>query len=292
VEAMEELINIKNVNKYYGGIVALEDISLSIGRGESILLLGPNGAGKTTLFRCILGILRFEGEILIDGLNVSKEEKRIRRLIGYIPQNIGFPLNWWVDDLINYYLSMHDAEWNDEVLEKLGVHEYIDLRISELSGGMKQKLAIALVASIDPEIIILDEPLSNLDAEARKIFIGFMEEWRRHRKTILLSSHRINELLPFITRLIVLYDGELIGEVTQREFLELSGYSRVIINTSSELDVAMGNVIARYGDIVIIESNDILGLMRELSEVKHSISSIIVEEPSIEMLMEVLKKNE
>ncbi|MGQ9463981.1 MAG: ABC transporter ATP-binding protein [Candidatus Fervidibacter sp.] len=148
-------ISVKHLTKRYGKLVAVKDVSFEIRRGKMAALSGPNGAGKTTILKCLLGMLPFEGEAKVNGLDVQFEGKRVLQLVGYVPQEIRFHSDLMVRETVNFYARLRKvkAEQAERILNEWGLLEIADKPIRTLSGGMKQRLAIALASLPDPPIL-------------------------------------------------------------------------------------------------------------------------------------------
>lgn len=290
------MIEIKNVTKTFeNGYEALKNISLYVNKGETLLVLGPNGAGKTTLFRCIMGIVKFSGNILIKGLDVQKHSEELKKQIGYVPQNINFPREWTLKQIINFHSKLHnlDVNNNEEIIESMGLASFIDSKISELSGGMKQRLAILLSIIHDPDIIMLDEALANLDTLGRKLFTELLNNLKKRNKTILISTHRISEILPFADTILILNEGKKIYYDSIENFIKELDFIRfkvkVMQNEKHDLNSIDGYTSMSNG-WAIIETRNISKTLNELSKIQ--IDTLLVEEPSLDELILRLMNNE
>lgn len=203
------MIEVKNLTKSFGSQEVLGGLNIQVGT-EAVGLLGANGAGKTTFLKCLLGLLDYEGDILIDGLSARGNELKIKEKMGYVPQS--FPL--WGDlsvmETLRFFIKLRKIPLSraEELLERFDLSQHSSKKTSELSGGMRQKLSIVIALLPDPEIILLDEPTANLDAWAIKDVLSILQQWRG-QKTILLSSHRIEEVRVVTDRIIQLQDGVL-----------------------------------------------------------------------------------
>jgi len=203
---------------------ALEDITFSIARGESVGLIGANGAGKSTLMKALLGLLPAEGRILVDGIPVEKATlPRIRRKLGFVLQNsdnqMFMPTVY--EDMIfaplNYMVSREEAEQRvDKVLAELGL-AYLKHRYNhKISGGEKRMAAIATVLAMEPEAILMDEPTSALDPYNRRIVINTI---RGLSQTKLITSHDLDMILDTCERVILLSDGHIAADGPAGEIL-------------------------------------------------------------------------
>lgn len=205
------MIEIEGLGKRFGATRVLNDVSFTAGEGEVIALLGPNGAGKTTLLKCMLGLLRYEGAIHIGGLDARSFGKEARRLIGYLPQAPAFPAHLSAGDALEYYADLRGlrGEDIDARIAMVGLTPHIDKRVSELSGGQRQRLGLAVALLGDPPLLLLDEPVANLDPEGRRIFADLMAEMRGQGRTVLLSTHVFDGLERIASRALVLVDGKV-----------------------------------------------------------------------------------
>lgn len=195
---------------------ALRGVDLAL-QGGLITLLGPNGSGKTTLLRCLATVSRPEkGSILIDGLDARHESDRIeiRRRLGYQPQHPGMSLSSRVFDVLDYLavLKGHKGERSRrhaiyEALDRVGLGDRANARISELSGGMRQRLALAQATYGAPSLVLLDEPAAGLDPDERFRFREIVAE-RRHEATVIVSTHLTDEAAVG-DKVLVLLDGKL-----------------------------------------------------------------------------------
>lgn len=206
-------ITIKNLNKKYDDFSALEDISLVLESGM-YGLLGSNGAGKTTLMKILAGILRkSDGEISYDG-KVLKNTKEVRNRIGYIPQNFSFYPDMTVYEIMDYFSALNKIkkgrkESIDELLEMVHLEDKRNFKTKALSGGMKQRLGIAVALIGNPDLLLVDEPTVGLDPEERIHFSNILTEFSRDR-TILLSSHIVSDIESTCKNLAILDFGRLI----------------------------------------------------------------------------------
>lgn len=210
------MIRAFGVSKRYKNVQALSSAGLEIHKGEAVALWGPNGAGKTTLIRCLLGIVRFEGTAEIAGLDVKRRGRDTRALIGYVPQEIRLHQDQTVWETLTFYARLRGV--SRERMERL-LNEW-DLSASRhqmaqnLSGGMKQKLALIIALLSDPPILFLDEPTSNLDAHTRREFGLVLGRLKAAGKTLLFCTHRASEVRKNADRVIVLEAGVIRAQGT------------------------------------------------------------------------------
>lgn len=221
------MIVAKNLTKRYGKAVALNRVSFSIEAGEAVALWGANGAGKTTTLRCLLGVQGFEGELTVNGINVRRHGKAARAAIGYVPQEATF-YDMTVAETIRFYARLKNvtAARADELLRQMQIDIHSKKRVSALSGGMKQRLALAVALLADPPILVLDEPTANLDVQAQRGFIQTIQTLNHDGKTVVFSSHRLDEVTALASRVLVLANGELTLECSPGELPEELGLQR------------------------------------------------------------------
>lgn len=203
------ILGVQKLTKRYGKLKALDQVSFEIQQGESIALWGTNGAGKTTLLRSILGIIPYEGEIEVMGFRVASQGKEVRRQIGYIPQEIRFHGDQTVWETISFYSRLRNVPFSEaeELLSNWGLDGIQHQRVQTLSGGMKQKLGLVIALLSNPPILLMDEPTSNLDVNARYEFHLLLDKLKQSGKTLIFCSHRASEALKFADRVVVLKSG-------------------------------------------------------------------------------------
>jgi ABC-type multidrug transport system ATPase subunit len=243
------VIRVQNLIKNFGRFRAVDNVTLAVEQGEAVALWGTNGAGKTTIIRCILGLLRYKGDIELAGMNIRKHGKRVRQLIGYVPQELAFHDDMRVIETLHFYARLRGVNGNrpNEVLREVGLADHGRKRVRELSGGMKQRLALALALLSNPPVLLLDEPTSNLDASAQSSFAGLLREQKQKGKTILFASHKLEEVEVIADRVMVLDDGREKLVCKADEFAERVGLRcvlQVFVN-QEQLDAAVSSLTAR-----------------------------------------------
>ncbi len=228
---MEPIISVNELTKVFGHrrnrVVAVDKLSFSIALGEAAALWGPNGAGKTTIIKCLLGLLDYQGEVRVGSYDARRQGKAARRLVGYVPQEMAFHHDLSAAQTLRFYarLKKVDQARIREVLAQVELIEHAHKRVNALSGGMKQRLALAVALMADPPVLLLDEPTSNLDAAARDRFLHLLSQVKRAGKTILFTSHRLEEVKTLADHVLVLEAGRLVltssaGELADRMGLQ------------------------------------------------------------------------
>lgn len=244
------MIEIEHLSKRYSRDVVVKDFCLTIKEGESVALWGPNGAGKTTVVRCILGLVRYQGSILVDGLDARHRGKAVRARMGYVPQELSFYDEMTVEDLLDYSAALRHIgpDRVDEVAEMVDLTDHLDKKVRELSGGLKQRLGLASALLPDPQVLLLDEPTSNLDAKARDAAIELLGDLRRQGRTLLVTSHHIDEVGMLVDRVVAMEDGRInaiCAPTDLAEQLGLRAWLHLILDNASA-DRAL-DVLARGG---------------------------------------------
>ena len=218
------MLEVIHYTKRYGKTVACDDLSFSLPDGSVTVLLGPNGAGKSTLMKGIIGFLRFEGEILVNGRSNAAPESR--RAIGYIPEIPSFYPNLSVSEHMEFlaraYRLRDYRDRAEALLSQFALTEHRRKLGSELSKGMAQKLNICLGLFTQPSVLLLDEPFIGLDPHAIKALKRTIEQLRSEGATLLISTHIIDSVDMLWDRTLVLQGGRLRADVN-REALEASG---------------------------------------------------------------------
>lgn len=207
------MIQVQDLTKRFGALTAVDAVSFEVHEGESVALWGVNGAGKTTILRCLLGLYHFEGFIAIGGYDIRTHGRQARRLLGFVPQELSFHANMSVTDTLIFYARLKKASViPDSLLNRLALRPHLEKRVGELSGGLKQRLALALALVGDPPLLLLDEPTANLDVRARDDFMHLLHELKVAGKTLVYTSHRLEEVATLADRVLLLESGRLFAD--------------------------------------------------------------------------------
>lgn len=215
-------IKLENISKQYKNIKALENINLEINTPAMIGLIGPNGAGKSTLMKILVGqLIPTEGDVLIDGISLSKREKYLKERLGYLPQDFGLYEELRVEEYLDYMASLKGIKRNrKEVIKRVlittNLEEKSRIKIKTLSGGQKQRVGIAQAILNSPELLIVDEPTVGLDPEERIKFRNLFSE-DSIDKIVILSTHIIEDVESICNLIIVINKGKVlfIGEPSE-----------------------------------------------------------------------------
>ena len=237
---------ITNLRKVYRrGTVAVEDISLTIPEGEFFGFLGPNGAGKSTTIHCITGIAEpTAGRIVIFGIDAVKDYREARRLVGLCPQEFNvdpFATPRQIVDWMGGYFGMPARlrkERTDMLMERFELIPHMKKQFRELSGGLKRRVVLARALIHDPKLIILDEPTAGVDVELRRVLWRYLAEINRDGKTILLTSHYLEEVERLCRQIAIVNKGRVVREGTKDEMVAgPSGLEQAyLVATGAEAD--------------------------------------------------------
>ena len=209
------MIEIKNLTKKFDSHISLDSLNTEFKKGESVALMGANGAGKTTLIRSILGYYHpTSGEVLVNGFNPVSHRTEVLKHISFVPQ-LPPPIKLSISELIEYVCASSNVNKNDIVTMaqemKLDIYANMNKSFFKLSGGMKQKLLIAISLAKKSDIIIYDEPTANLDPKARDDFYRLLQH-NEKEKILLFVTHRIEEVSKLVNRQIYMDLGKIISD--------------------------------------------------------------------------------
>jgi len=218
-DAAPPAIEVQSLRKRYGRVVVVQDISFQVAQGEAVALWGPNGAGKTTILRCLLNLTRFEGAARICGCDVRAQSRRVKRLVGYVPQEAALQPELTVEQTMTLLARLRGAAPDEipQVLQDVELLEQRRKRVAALSGGMKRRLALAIALLGDPPTLLLDEPTANLDEEGREAFLALLQRLIARGKTALFTTHRQSDVQALAHRVLQLRQGRLVAERTPEE---------------------------------------------------------------------------
>ncbi len=288
------MLEVRGVNKFFGDYQVLKDISFSLGPGEAAVLLGRNGAGKTTLLRCIAGILRYEGEVLVEGIDMAREPIEAKKRIGYLPQVPPVRSDVTGYELFNMYTELHGIDLDaDEWFERFALHDAMDLYIDEYSGGMRQRLFLMMTIAHDPSLVLMDEPMNNLDSLGKKLLIDIINEMKGRGKSFLISVHRVSDFIAYADEILVVDDGRLLFKGPVTRLFEGLGISRIFIYAPDGLERRMVEEVGgeRIGENrVVVEAENIHETVIRLVEM--GVRSFFIEEPGIDVIIRRLRRDE
>ena len=239
----KDLITINNLSKVYdNGFNALKSVDLNIKEGEIIAMLGPNGAGKTTMISIICGIVKpSSGKITVDGYDIIKDYRETRSRIGLVPQEISLEQFETVFNNVSYSRGLYGKGPNPRHIEKIlkdfSLWDKKNLRLNQLSGGMKIRVMIAKALSHEPSILFLDEPTAGVDVELRKDMWKVVESLRKTGVTIILTTHYIEEAEAIADRVAVIDKGEIIVVDNKVDLLKKMGHKKLTIELQEKINI-------------------------------------------------------
>ena len=238
---LEKQIEIKNLSKVYdNGFKALNNINLQINKGEIFAMLGPNGAGKTSLISIICGIVKpTSGKITVENFDIIKDYRETRSRIGLVPQELTLEQFETVFNNVSYSRGLYgkkpDPKHIEKVLRQLTLWDKKDLKLRQLSGGMKRRVLIAKALSHEPQILFLDEPTAGVDVELRQEMWKVVKSLRETGVTIILTTHYIEEAEAIADRVGVINQGEIIIVEEKNELLKKMGQKTLTVELQEEI---------------------------------------------------------
>ncbi len=273
---METILEIKDLTKRYGDLVAVNNISFSIEKGEIFGLLGPNGAGKTTTVEMIEGLRKPDsGRIKICGIDALAQPAKIKGLIGAQLQSTTIYDQVSIREVIDLFGSYYDNSVpTQELLELVSLTEKKDAYYRTLSGGQKQRVAMALALVNDPAVLFLDEPTTGLDPQARRNVWGIITDLRDSGKTIILTTHYMEEAEKLCKRVGIIDQGNIIALDRPAALIAGTGLDSTIEFSSDDIraeDVFKdifdsGTSFERDSNRYIISSKDSSGILKKLTQ--------------------------
>ena len=243
------MICFQDVSKKYGAVDALSGVTFEVPEGAIYGYIGPNGAGKTTSLKILTGLIRtFSGEVTVGGQNLRANRHQVQRMIGYVPQDVGFQEWRTVEHALETFAELSGVAMADRrrridaALDLMGVQEHKKRRIVHLSGGTIQKIRIAQALLHEPPLLIFDEPLSGLDPSSRFDVKNLLRRLREEGKTVLLSSHILSDIEDVADRIGILHEGKLLKEGAPSDLRE-----EYRVGTAFELETDGSDIAA--GDL-------------------------------------------
>ena len=301
-------ITINNLSKVYdNGFEALKKVNLDIKKGEIIALLGPNGAGKTTLISVICGIVTpSSGKVTVENFDIIEDYRETRSRIGLVPQELTLELFETVFNNVSYSRGLNGKKPNpahiEKILKDLSMWDKKDLRLRQLSGGMKRRVLIAKALSHEPSILFLDEPTAGVDVELRRDMWKVVEDLRKTGVTIILTTHYIEEAEAIADRVAVINQGEIIVIDETKELLKKMGQKKLSVNLQSEineipdslgkynLEIGEDNKTVEYTYDVNSESTGITNLLKDIKDAGLKLQDLKTEQTTLEKIFVSLVK--
>ena len=305
-------IVISNLSKVYdNGFEALKKVNLNIKKGEIFAMLGPNGAGKTTLINIICGIVKpSSGKVTVENYDIIDDYRETRSKIGLVPQELTLEQFETVFNNISYSRGLYGKKPNPEYIEKilkqLSLWDKKDLKLRQLSGGMKRRVLIAKALSHEPSILFLDEPTAGVDVELRKEMWNVVENLRKTGVTIILTTHYIEEAEAIADRVGVINQGEIIVVDDTKELLKKMGHKKLTIDLQEkvneiplslqkyDLSIGSNKTSLNYTYNVQAKQTGITNLLQDLKDAGLKLKDLKTEQSTLEKIFVSLvrEKNE
>ena len=301
-------ISIKNLSKVYdNGFEALKKINLNIKKGEIFAMLGPNGAGKTTLISIICGIVNpTSGEVKVDNFDIINDYRETRSKIGLVPQELTLEQFETVFNNVSYSRGLYGKKPSpshiEKILKQLSLWDKKDLRLRQLSGGMKRRVLIAKALSHEPSILFLDEPTAGVDVELRKDMWKIVENLRKTGVTIILTTHYIEEAEAIADRVGVINQGEIIVVDDTKELLKKMGHKKLTVELQENIneipsslnkyDLSLGTnkMSLDYTYNVQAKQTGITNLLQDLKDAGLKLKDLKTEQSTLEKIFVSLVK--
>jgi ABC-2 type transport system ATP-binding protein len=291
----EPIIQVEGLYKSYGAVEAVRGVSFAVAEGEVFGLLGPNGAGKTSCVEILEGLRTPDrGKVRVCGLDPETSGDGLKEKIGAVLQSTSLPDKLRVKEAIELFAQFYRKRANtDDLLRRFQLDEKRDAFYSHLSGGQKQRLALAMALVNDPEVVFLDEPTAGLDPQVRREIYDIIEELKSGKKTVLLTTHYIEEAERLCDRVAIIDHGRVIAEGTPRELKHKSaGTTRIEVRLAHPLsDGMLGRLDGvsssrEFEGTYVLHSarppQTIVALVKQLEAENNELQSLEMFSPSLE----------
>ena len=291
----EPIIQVEGLYKNYGAVAALRGVSFAVEEGEVFGLLGPNGAGKTTTVEILEGMRTADkGLARVGGLDPQKSGMQFKERIGAVLQSTSLPDKLRVKEAIDLFAQFYQRRADtDKLLHRFQLDEKRDAFYSQLSGGQKQRLALAMALVNDPQVVFLDEPTAGLDPQVRREIYTIIEELKHEKKTVLLTTHYIEEAERLCDRVAIVDYGRVIATGSPRELKQKSaGTTRIEVRLAKPMtDGALAHLESvadcrEFEGTYVMHSRrppqTIVALVKQLEDEQNELQSLEMFSPSLE----------
>ena len=282
------VINIEGLTKTYDEFIAVNEISFDVNKGEVFALLGPNGAGKTTTVEIIECLKTPDnGKVEIFGINLKdkNKQKEIKRKIGVMPQNFN-AFDWLtIKENLDYFRNLYDSNISvDELIDRIGLAKKTDSMYKTLSGGMKQRVGIAISLINEPELLFLDEPTAGLDPQARRETWNLIKKLKQEGKTIFLTTHYMEEAQELSDRILIIIEGKIVASGSPSELIENYGGNKSIILKNCDR-----NILEKKNIQYEIDTESQIHIIFDNNDQLFKILAAVTDDPNVEI--EIKKPN-
>jgi ABC-2 type transport system ATP-binding protein len=287
-------ISVENLTKQYGDLMAVNDVSFDVKRGEIFAFLGPNGAGKTTTVEILVGLRKStSGRAHVLGFDIAKDQKEIKKRIGVLPQSFNTYDRLTVKENIEYFAGMFDSQPDvDGLIKLVDLEDKKKEQFKNLSGGLKQRLGIAVALVNDPEVIFLDEPTSGLDPKARHGVWRLIEDLHHKGKTVFLTTHYMEEAEALADRVGIIHNGKIVAlDETDKLIAEHGRKNMLVLRKADPKAVSVidklglkANYDEHEGDVIIHLNHTVAvsDIMQAVSRAHVSFSELQLKRSSLE----------
>jgi len=289
------IVQVENLTKKYGAVEALRGVSFEVHAGEVFGLLGPNGAGKTTTIEILEGLRTPDsGRVSVCGLDPQRSGTSYKQQIGAVLQSTALPEKLRVSEALKLFASFYSRRRDTtDLLRRFGLEEKRNASYMHLSGGQKQRLALALALVNEPKVVFLDEPTAGLDPQVRREMYDIIEELRRENKTILLTTHYIEEAERLCDRVAIIDQGRVIALGTPRDLKHRSaGTTRIEVRLARPESGGALRKLEGVADCLELDGSYVLhstrvpqtivALVKHLEAQRNELASLEISAPSLE----------
>ena len=290
-------LSAQGLKKTYGDFEAVKGVDFEVYRGECFGFLGPNGAGKTTTMKMIYGAaVPTSGELKVVGIDVRRSERKVKRCIGVVPQENNLDEDLKVKENLLVYGRYFDLprklvrQRATELLEFVQLSEKADAQVEQLSGGMKRRLLIARALINDPDLVVLDEPTTGLDPQARHLVWDKLRQLTSEGKTLILTTHYMDEAAQLCNRLCIMEGGRIISEGAPRDLIEEHVNPEVLEfraapGTLKKLNLLVEDVsdgADRVGETLLVYTSDSDAVTQKVKESGIAVENILYRQATLE----------
>lgn len=275
------MIEIKNLVKRYGSLLALDHLNLTIQEGEVFGLLGPNGSGKTTTINCLLALLKYDkGSVTVMGRPMRPDSYDLKREIGVVMQDVAVFEQLTVQENIDYFCGLYIREKAkrrqlvEEAIQFVGLEDYVKMRPRKLSGGLQRRLNIACGIAHRPRLIILDEPTVAVDPQSRNKILEGILELNRQGSTIIYTSHYMEEVEQICSRIAIIDHGRVLVSGTKEELKDMIKTGETVTIEAVALDQAHLEEIRALPNVFDVSYQDQVLIIR-CSKARHNLICVL-----------------
>ena len=279
-------IETQDLTKRYDGVTVVDHLNLKINENEVFGLLGPNGAGKTTTILMLLGLTEpASGTARVCGFSPTREPLKVKRLVGYLPENVGFYENLTARENLKFIAELNnidESEANsriDELLETVGLAKIGNLTAGKFSRGMKQRLGIADMLIKKPKLVFLDEPTSGLDPEGINYLLKLIADLPKMGTTVVLSSHQLHQVQKVCHSIGILSKGKIVieGSIDELGRKAMAGGSYLIEIETAEPSPQLIDIIKKIRGVTKVEAEDTMLKISTNSDLRAEVSKVVVQ---------------